>query len=260
MNAMALDIKFTENLTTFDRYGQRSSVVKQENSWDLIAQYFPKTTLEQLKAIANLSLASQTTVDLPSYTNKTVTEPKIEFKKYIAANNEKSYPTSILEECHESLFLFSGKSGRYDLSYAKKYNAKNVMVNDIRADFIDEIQKNYPKDWSYIAANAFELVNQNYNKNRQFDLVSCDPSSGLISKVFDDHFDKLYAITRRYLVLTLTGEYIEQKRKDLYLEDDLKLAVHKIVYAKHNIYLDIADIIKRSKNYKGCYWLVVTKR
>lgn len=51
INAFAVDIKFSENITTFKRYGIRSSIITQSNPWEVLARYFPNSTIEQLKNI-----------------------------------------------------------------------------------------------------------------------------------------------------------------------------------------------------------------
>ncbi|GCE96462.1 TPR domain protein [Arthrospira platensis NIES-46] len=51
INAMAVDIKFAENLTAFERYGKRSSIQDQDHPWEIMAYYFPCSTVEKLKKI-----------------------------------------------------------------------------------------------------------------------------------------------------------------------------------------------------------------
>ncbi|MEB3884953.1 tetratricopeptide repeat protein [Lyngbya sp. CCY1209] len=53
INAMAVDIKFAENLTNFHRYGKwnSNSIVPQLNSWNLIEKNFPHPIIDQLKEL-----------------------------------------------------------------------------------------------------------------------------------------------------------------------------------------------------------------
>jgi Flp pilus assembly protein TadD len=48
IGAFALDIKFAENLTKFDRYGIRSFVVNQDNPWEFLSRHFPDSLVEEL--------------------------------------------------------------------------------------------------------------------------------------------------------------------------------------------------------------------
>ncbi|WP_413166730.1 tetratricopeptide repeat protein [Capilliphycus salinus ALCB114379] len=47
----AVDLKFAENLTTFDRYGKRSLVVNQDHPWEILSKFFPVTTTTSIKQL-----------------------------------------------------------------------------------------------------------------------------------------------------------------------------------------------------------------
>ncbi len=49
---MAVDIKFAENLTAFDRYGKRSCIINQNRSWEyFLSEYFVGSIIKKLKGI-----------------------------------------------------------------------------------------------------------------------------------------------------------------------------------------------------------------
>jgi predicted Ser/Thr protein kinase len=91
-------------------------------------------------------------------------------------------------------------------------------------------------------------------ENKSFDLVNCDPASGLVSKLFDDYFPKLYKIARKYLVMSMTGDYLG-KNKTLAESK----AIAELIEKKHKVDIEVINLVQRSKNYQGYYWLVVKK-
>jgi hypothetical protein len=165
------------------------------------------------------------------------------------------YPVEILPSCENSLFLFTGMSdGKYDLIYADQAELKNVSLNVINEDYLEKIKIQYSSEWEYFNDNAFHLINKYVEQDKFFDLVNCNCSSNLVSKFFDKYFPKLYKICRKYLVITITGEYLENNATLTQNKD-----IAELIYQKHNINVDVTNIIQRSNNYNGCYWLIIKK-
>jgi hypothetical protein len=256
---MALDIKFSENLTTFERYGQRSSVTNRDNPWQIMSEHFPSSILGELK---ELQLSQQDVVvdTTKNFSNRTFfkeLEPSqsnlgIEITRNF--DSKTPYPIEILPYCENSLFLFTGDLGKYDVIHAAKAELKNVVLNDINEDFLRNLQTKYLSEWKYIVGDAFNLIDMYSQENKSFDLVNCDPASGLVSKLFDDYFPKLYKIARKYLVISMTGDYLG-KNKTL----TESKAIAQLIAQKHKIHVNITNVIQRSKNYQGYYWLVIRK-
>lgn len=157
-----------------------------------------------------------------------------------------------MPSCEKSLFLFSGSLGKYDVVHAAQHGLKNVVLNDINEDFLKNLQTQYSPEWRYIVGDAFLLIDMYVQQNKSFNLVSCDPPSNLVSKLFDKYFSQLYTITQNYLVIPITGDYLE---KNQVLPENKDIA--RMIYQKHKVQVNVINLIQRSKNYNGYYWLVV---
>ncbi|VXD14067.1 hypothetical protein PL8927_270242 [Planktothrix serta PCC 8927] len=259
INAMALDIKFSENLTTFERYGQRSSVTDQYNPWQIMSEHFPSSILDELKELqlshkdmvvdTTKNMSNQTFFkELPPYHSSPGSEVTRNFV------SKTPYPIEILKNCQESLFLFTGELGKYDVIHAAKAGLKNVILNEINEDFLKNLQTKYFPEWTYIVGDAFNLINLYSQEDKSFDLVNCDPSSGLVPKLFDEYFPKLYKITRRYLVMPITGDYLESNQT---IAEPKVIA--KMIEKKHKVDIEVIKLVQRSTNYQGYYWLILQK-
>nr|WP_317270640.1 tetratricopeptide repeat protein [Arthrospira sp. PLM2.Bin9] len=259
INAMALDIKFSENLTTFDRYGQRSSVTTQDNPWQIMSKHFPSSILEELKEL-KLSYKDVVVDTTKNISNQTFFKELEPSQSHLGVEVTKSfesktpYPIEILPYCENSLFLFSGELGKYDVIHAAKAGLKDVVLNDINEDFLRNLQTKYLSEWKYIVSDAFDLIDMYSQENKSFDLVNCDPSSGLVSKLFHEYFPKLYKMARKYLVMPITGDYLETHNT---LAEGKAIA--ELIEKKHKVDVEVTNLVQRSKNYQGYYWLVIKK-
>ena len=53
---------------------------------------------------------------------------------------------------------------------------------------LKEAKKFYSPEWNYIHGDAFEVATELLKENKSFDLVSCDPWTGMQSKIYKDNF------------------------------------------------------------------------
>lgn len=259
LNAMAVDIKFAENLTAFNRYGQRSSVANQERPWEVMAEHFPGSILKELKELkaSPSGVKVNTTKNLADRTPfKDLKAPpsSVDVKTTKNFDSKTPYAIEILPFCENSLFLFSGELGKYDVIHAARCGLRNVVLNDINEDFLKNLQAKYLSEWQYIVGDAFLLIDMYARQNKSFDLVNCDPPSNLVSQLLDEYFSKLYKIARKYLVMPIAGDYLEKNKTPAENE-----ALAGVIYQKHQIQVNVINLIQRSQNYNGYYWLVVKK-
>jgi len=172
------------------------------------------------------------------------------------------FPESELDECQSAVFFFCAAfGGRNDVIYAHKREMKDVVLNDIVEDKLNEMKNTYSSQWEYIHGDAFEEAIRFSDEGRKFDLVSCDPFTGLESKVMRNHFLNFYNIANKYMFCMITKNHWHSLGIDI----TNTVQISSYLSSLHNLNINVSSIVKRSDfkgegaEHSGVYWAVIKK-
>ena len=162
------------------------------------------------------------------------------------------FPSDELRDRASYLFTHAaGFLGRRDLIHALDKNPKTVTVVDNDVNMMSTVSQIYPKQWSFIAQDFDQFLEDSVAKSDKWDLIVCDPwayqESELVNKL-----SKLSVIAREKLIISLTeNDFFHPngiKPSTEALRSYLKTKSDKVSNVK---------ICWSSKANGGCYWCTI---
>ncbi len=166
------------------------------------------------------------------------------------------FPLQIIKNVSSAaMFFCAGFGGLYDVIHVYNNTAiKDVSLIDNHSEKMQWMQKIYPNNWSYFTEDAFVSAENFLQQGKEFNLVCCDPYSGLIPDIFINKFNLFFKLTNKYLV----ANYARSFDHLFHPQFDLK---HFASYLSdiHKQEIKISNITFRSNFLGGLYWIVIEK-
>lgn len=92
------------------------------------------------------------------------------------------YPVWALKGCETALIVFASEfGGMNDAAWIVDEGLRATCV-DINAEKLEAMKGNYPDDWEYVVADAYDFAGECAGGPYKWDVVSLDP--------FTNHFDR----------------------------------------------------------------------
>ena len=159
-----------------------------------------------------------------------------------------TFPCAILSEVNTAISFFSAHfHGLNDIVHLYQNNVKNIWINDLNEKLLRETAELYDLQDYMLPGDAFEVARLCAEAEMSFDLVVCDPFTGLMKEVIEDQ--SFYNICSRYLVFGVTKSLILEKGNG-----DLDRMFRKL-----SDQFTVQSAVKRSDFKGGVYWVLLSK-
>jgi len=164
---------------------------------------------------------------------------------------QRGFPQHVLADVDSCAGLFAARFyGKNDVIHVLLAGLPDVHVVDIDAPRIKAMQSIYPKRWTYIVADVFELVQTYISENKRFDVVICDCYQGMAKSVILERFSEFEAITNHNLLVYSNKPMIEE----IGAPPDAE-ALSEVLSKYHQRPIRVAGLTKRSSAHGGTYWI-----
>ncbi len=169
---------------------------------------------------------------------------------------QRGFPHSVLSDAESCAGLFAARFyGKNDIIHVLCAGVPDVHVVDIDGPRIEAMQSIYPKRWTYVVADVFELVPTYAADKIQFDVVICDCYQGMAKSVLRERFADFEAITRNTLLVYGNKPMIEEIGADVDAD-----ALSQVLTEYHQRPIRVAGLTTRSSAHGGTYWINIDLR
>lgn len=142
----------------------------------------------------------------PAYAMEELSLPREHMLEWIRTKvGKREFPEYVLEGTSSAAaFYAAALMGVRDVIHLHDHNVKDVVLIDLDADKMAELQKVYPANWEYVVDDAYKVMDRLHDDGRAFDILILDPWTHR-QRSDMERLPSLLDITNRYIVISLSA-------------------------------------------------------
>jgi len=173
---------------------------------------------------------------------------------------QRAFPYKLFHRVESACCFFTAQFyGKNDVVHLNRVGVKNVTLVDLDKKKLEHMEEIYPETWETVVADAFEFASAALAAGKQYELVVCDPYSGMASEVSFEKGKLFFDLASRFFCSLYTKPMFEDDLGDLQLADD-PIQLGRRLGEFYGGEVNVALIAKRSSHLDGIYWVVIEKK
>jgi hypothetical protein len=170
----------------------------------------------------------------------------------IDASAQRAFPMRMMHEFQSvACFYVAQFFGKNDVIHVYKSGIPEVVLVDLDQQKLDHMTKIYPPNWELHHGDAIQVARRFADAGRQFDLVVCDPYSGMVQDILKDNLQPFRSIAKKCIMHFMSVEEMTR------LADSTDFDKLAAAYRKLDPTARLVELIKRSSHRGGVYWAVI---
>lgn len=163
---------------------------------------------------------------------------------------QKQFPLDVLDGIKSVVCFYGATSGgRSDLIHLFDAGLSSVHVVDVEKKLRD-VATVFPENWEYTPKEPEEILSTLLAQDVMYDLVICDGSAGIVDYVWEDLLPRLFHLSRKRVLVRLSGEYAFD-----YVADITAESVRVLARKVSSITVNVEHLARRSSGRRGTWWV-----
>ncbi len=168
-------------------------------------------------------------------------------------NAQSKFPHAYITGAYSAVCLFGATTnGRTDLIHLYDSGLKDVVVVDGNKSKLDHVATIFPDYWSYVNQQCLEYCGYRIKHFSATDLIVADGSKSTVDNLWEALLPVALSVARNWLIFRVSGEFLEE-----YEVEASPSGIFKMCQRLHGLDVICVDVIKRSSNSKGIFWVVI---
>jgi hypothetical protein len=170
----------------------------------------------------------------------------------IDASAQRAFPIRMMHQFDSAACFYVAQFfGKNDVIHIYRSGIPEVVLIDLDEQKLNHMRKIYPPNWEIYHGNAISIAKQFANTGRKFDLVVCDPYSGMVQDILRDNLQPFRSIATKCMMHFISSEEISR------MADSAEFHKLAAAYCKLDPTAQLVELIKRSSHRGGVYWAVI---